>query len=442
MLGDDLVGAGVQSLHRLGEDTGERADDSGAPGGLFHVTQRGHQFVGEPILDCHQGLGALDVPLVLTADGVVQADGGLQLGQRRDRALGGPPPPGQLLDAGSDRGERLPKLRGLDVHGEGRRRSGEDVQLAVLHEAFGVFHEQRAQCGLVDPACVVLHREPRVQADHACGVEGAQVPAAAVCRLDRADAQHRPAHDALRPGARFGEGCDQGLERCVGHTPRVVNLPGGLLSWRMASVGPIPEPGRPSAWDLAARIRPILARIPVDPPTGDEPRAAVLILLYDRDGVPHLVLTKRTDTLVHHPGQISLPGGRWETEDGDLGTTALRETHEELGVSPDAVRLVGRLADERTMVSGFVVAPYVGVSVEALHPVPCEREIARVLEVPLDALLAADAALPEALDVVTLRYPLQDEDVWGATARILHDFSGVVRAALIGLDATGRGDRE
>ncbi len=175
---------------------------------------------------------------------------------------------------------------------------------------------------------------------------------------------------------------------------------------------------------------PILARLPITPPTGPGRRAAVLILLYDRDDAPHLVLTKRTDTLAHHPGQISLPGGRWETLDGDLGTTALRETHEELGVPPESVHLVGRMADELTMVSGFVVTPYVGVSADALHPVPCEREIARVLEIPLAALLAADDAMPAVTDIVTLRYPLLDEDVWGATARILHAFSGVVRTAL------------
>jgi 8-oxo-dGTP pyrophosphatase MutT (NUDIX family) len=178
-----------------------------------------------------------------------------------------------------------------------------------------------------------------------------------------------------------------------------------------------------------------LKGVPVDPPGVHERRAAVLILLYDRHDAPHLVLTKRTDTLAHHPGQISLPGGRWETVDGDLGTTALRETQEELGVASESVRLVGRLGDELTMVSGFVVAPYVGVAAETLHPVPCEREIARVLEVPLAELLAADDALPEAPDIVTLRYPLLDEDVWGATARILHAFSGVVRTALQSSDA-------
>ncbi len=188
--------------------------------------------------------------------------------------------------------------------------------------------------------------------------------------------------------------------------------------------------GLPSAWELAARIGPILDDVAFDPPSGHDRLAAVLILLYDRDDAPHLVLTKRTDTLAHHPGQISLPGGRWETVDSDLGATATRETQEELGVASESVHLVGRMGDELTMVSGFVVAPYVGVAAEALHPVPCEREIARVLEIPLAELLAADDALPEAPDIVTLRYPLLDEDVWGATARILHAFSGVVRAAL------------
>lgn len=160
--------------------------------------------------------------------------------------------------------------------------------------------------------------------------------------------------------------------------------------------------------------------------------AAVLILLYDRGDVPHLVLTKRTDDLPHHPGQISFPGGRWEITDGDLAMTAMRETHEELGVPPASVRLIGRLPDELTMVSGFVVAPFVGVSAVSLEPVPSEREIARVLEVPLDDVLSADDALPAVPDIVTLRYPLAGEDVWGATARILHAFSGVVRTALDG----------
>ena len=96
--------------------------------------------------------------------------------------------------------------------------------------------------------------------------------------------------------------------------------------------------------------------------------SAVLVLLYDRGGAPHLVLTKRTDTLEHHPGQVSLPGGRPDPDDGDLATTALRETHEELGVAPESVRIVGRLPDVPTTVSGFVISPFVGVSERAAPP--------------------------------------------------------------------------
>jgi 8-oxo-dGTP pyrophosphatase MutT (NUDIX family) len=159
-------------------------------------------------------------------------------------------------------------------------------------------------------------------------------------------------------------------------------------------------------------------------------RAGVLIMLYDRAGAPHTVLTKRTDTLLHHAGQVSLPGGGWEPADLGMRATALRETEEELGVPPSALTVVGRLDDVPTMVSGFIVTPFVAVLEGSLRPRPCDAEIARVLEVALADLLDADARLPDRPDRLTLRYPLLDEDVWGATARILHAFCAVVRSAL------------
>lgn len=186
----------------------------------------------------------------------------------------------------------------------------------------------------------------------------------------------------------------------------------------------------PNATRLAAGVGAVLEGMPHEAAVAPGRESAVLILLYDRDDVPHLVLTKRTDTLEHHPGQVSLPGGRPDPADGDLAMTALRETHEELGVAPESVRVVGRLPDVPTMASGFVISPFVGVSDAPLRPVPSEREIARVLEVPVVALLAADALLPATPDILSLRYPFDGEDVWGATARILRVFSGVVREAV------------
>jgi len=166
--------------------------------------------------------------------------------------------------------------------------------------------------------------------------------------------------------------------------------------------------------------------------TGNGRRAGVLIVLYDRDGEPHIVLTRRAAHLPHHPGQVSLPGGRWDADDAGLRSTALREAHEELGIPPSRVRVVGRLDDVHARGSDHIIAPYVGVLGGPLAAVPNDGEIARVIEVPLAGLLAADEMLPAGADddVLALRYPLLGEDVWGATARILRRFSRLARCAL------------
>jgi 8-oxo-dGTP pyrophosphatase MutT (NUDIX family) len=158
--------------------------------------------------------------------------------------------------------------------------------------------------------------------------------------------------------------------------------------------------------------------------------AAVLIPLYDRDGAPHLILTKRTADLPAHPGQISLPGGRRDPEDHDLRATALRETHEELGIPPTAVTVIGELDDVATFQSQYIVTPVIGVLATAPITRPNPTEIDRVMEVSLAEVLSLDAALPAEPTLADLRYPLDGEDVWGATARILHGFAAVVRRAI------------
>jgi 8-oxo-dGTP pyrophosphatase MutT (NUDIX family) len=183
---------------------------------------------------------------------------------------------------------------------------------------------------------------------------------------------------------------------------------------------------------VGQRLERLLARTPAVLLTGSARRAGVLIALYDRDRQPHLVLTRRADGLPHHPGQVSLPGGRWDADDAGLRSTALREAHEELGIPPSRVRVVGRLDDVHARGSDHIIAPYVGVLDGPLVAVPNDGEIARVIEVPLAGLLAADEMLPIGADddVLMLRYPLLGEDVWGATARILRRFSRLARCAL------------
>jgi hypothetical protein len=92
--------------------------------------------------------------------------------------------------------------------------------------------------------------------------------------------------------------------------------------------------------------------------------------------------------------------------------------------------VVGRLDDVPTVASGFIITPFVAHLASDLVPTPSAEEIARVLEVPLADLLAADDGLPVDADVITLRYPMLGEDVWGATARILRIFLRRCREAL------------
>lgn len=189
-------------------------------------------------------------------------------------------------------------------------------------------------------------------------------------------------------------------------------------------------PSLPRAVALADALGRVLAdrsRHVLDQPGAP---AAVLIPLYDRDGAPHLILTKRTAHLPAHPGQISLPGGRRDAEDADLRATALRETHEELGIEPAAITVIGELDDVATFQSQYIVTPVVGVLRDAPLTRPNPDEIDRVIEVAVADILAIDATLPARPTIADLRYPLDGEDVWGATARILHGFAALTRRAL------------
>jgi 8-oxo-dGTP pyrophosphatase MutT (NUDIX family) len=131
--------------------------------------------------------------------------------------------------------------------------------------------------------------------------------------------------------------------------------------------------------------------------------------------------------VAHHKGEISLPGGKLEPHDADLLGAALRETEEEIAVPRSALTVLGPLDDVHTMASGFTVSPWVAHHAGGRPEMtPEQSEIARILEVPLADVLAADRRIPVEPTIETLRYPLLGEDVWGLTARILRTFSDVV----------------
>ncbi|HSR32918.1 MAG TPA: CoA pyrophosphatase, partial [Anaerolineae bacterium] len=110
--------------------------------------------------------------------------------------------------------------------------------------------------------------------------------------------------------------------------------------------------------------------------------AAVLVPLFCREGEWHVLVTRRTQLVEHHKGQISFPGGACDPEDADLQATALRETFEEIGIPPGAVEILGALDDFMT-VTDFVVTPFVGVIPHPFVYQLNELEVEAVIEVPL-----------------------------------------------------------
>ncbi|MGH2734790.1 MAG: NUDIX hydrolase [Actinomycetota bacterium] len=138
---------------------------------------------------------------------------------------------------------------------------------------------------------------------------------------------------------------------------------------------------------------------------------------------PTLIFTVRTDTLPSHKGQISFPGGSIDPGDESVRHTALRETQEEIGIEPDAVRIVGELDTFPTYVTGYVVTPFVGWLPEEPELRPNPAEVAEILHVPLAHLTETIRADPGFLHAGRT-YPTEawiwnDHVIWGVTARIL-----------------------
>jgi 8-oxo-dGTP pyrophosphatase MutT (NUDIX family) len=162
-------------------------------------------------------------------------------------------------------------------------------------------------------------------------------------------------------------------------------------------------------------------------------QAGVLIMLFERDEGPWVVLTERTHSVSLHKGEISFPGGARDPEDEDLWATAVRETVEELGVDPNTLQQLGALDDYPTFSSGYIVSAFVAAVEPPEGWLPSEHEIAQVLEFPLRELL--DVGRMEVWEREGIRFPMHIFDVgghriWGVTAFILRRFLDIVGPAL------------
>jgi len=163
--------------------------------------------------------------------------------------------------------------------------------------------------------------------------------------------------------------------------------------------------------------------------------SAVLVPIYWRQGQYYILFTKRTDRVKEHKGQISFPGGARHEGDRTLLDTALREATEEIGLVPTEVEILGELDDTVTLVSNYIVTPFV-----ALIPWPYQFkvdgwEVEDIIEAPISALmdkgcLRQQTEIIGGQEVTSYSYHYQGKVIWGATARILHQFLDIFAAVI------------
>lgn len=164
----------------------------------------------------------------------------------------------------------------------------------------------------------------------------------------------------------------------------------------------------------------------IEIPTGSLTRAAVLVPIFEKSGGPHFLLTKRTEDVEHHKGQISFPGGAVDREDGDIIATALRESEEEIGLGTAGVDIVG-IIDDIMVPTGFVVTPVVGYS-STLPPLKLNRkEVESILEVPLSFFLEPNnkrvvQMMRDGIRRDVFFFDYGEIEIWGATAAIINSF--------------------
>lgn len=169
--------------------------------------------------------------------------------------------------------------------------------------------------------------------------------------------------------------------------------------------------------------------------TDDYTQASVLLPLFIKDGRYWLLFMRRTDTVEHHKGEVSFPGGAVDEDDCSLEYTAKRETLEEIGIREEDIEILGQLDDMTTITSRFIVHPFVGVVPFPYAFTLNKREVEHLIEIPLQFFLDYSEPQPvtmnyggEVFDTPAFMY--KGAVIWGATERILVNFIHLIRSGM------------
>lgn len=162
--------------------------------------------------------------------------------------------------------------------------------------------------------------------------------------------------------------------------------------------------------------------------------SAVMVIVFPKDGKLHNVLIRRPEYSGVHSSQIAFPGGKQEVSDRDLFHTASRESHEEVGVPEHHMQLIGELTPVYIPPSNFLVHPFVSWVEKEPTFIPDPREVARIIEYPLESLLDDEIIKVRSIKPSSVGYKINapyfdidQEVVWGATALILSEFREIIQ---------------
>jgi 8-oxo-dGTP pyrophosphatase MutT (NUDIX family) len=155
--------------------------------------------------------------------------------------------------------------------------------------------------------------------------------------------------------------------------------------------------------------------------------ASVLVVIYDTS--PKIIMTEKPESMKLHAGEISFPGGKFNTTDSDLLETALRETSEEIGLHISRDQILGQLDPVKTLNSGFLILPFVCILKE-IPPLVSNSEVEKIFHIPLDPLLDTimkDSDPDHNLIDEMYTFEYQSQIVWGASARILQQIESKIK---------------
>ena len=170
-------------------------------------------------------------------------------------------------------------------------------------------------------------------------------------------------------------------------------------------------------------------------PSNNPRKAAVMMLIYPKNNKSHLALIVRNTYPGVHSAQIGFPGGKVEIEDESLIHTALRETHEEIGIHPDKIEVIKTFTAVFIPPSNFIVAPFLGISHAELEFIEQEEEVAGIIEFPLLDFMNDKTIVNKIMDtsygnnIEVPTFKINEHYVWGATAMMMSELKEVLKSS-------------